>query len=185
MTRKIERECALTSKKNAPPVTDSAYSKYCKTNSKAMMNLLMQLVLFVCCFELISSTSPFYVDNGLSQTVVLDTVPRREKRELQQEILTLLGLHHRPKPVDHFAVESAPRFMMDLYETLSNKDDGTDNDVEFHSNNTIRLNFDSSKVEGSDVIMSFVNHGKNYYGFFDLLTGKLSLIIMIHLMCLA
>lgn len=120
----------------------------------------------MCLFDVTQSTStptPFYVDNGLQQTVILDTVPRREKRELQQEILTLLGLHHRPKPASHNGVESAPKFMMDLYESLKNADDngvlGDDGGVVFHTaTNTSRLNVDSEKVEGSDVIMSFVNH---------------------------
>ncbi|KAK7475615.1 hypothetical protein BaRGS_00033108 [Batillaria attramentaria] len=108
------------------------------------------------------STTPFYVDNGLQQTVILDTVPRREKREMQQEILTLLGLHHRPKPASHTTVESAPKFMMDLYESLKDSEDDAilgEDGVVFHpKSNTSRLNVDSEKVEGSDVIMSFVNH---------------------------
>lgn len=124
------------------------------------MTPLAFLLLLLCDFTL--STTPFYVDNGLQQTVILDTVPRRQKRELQQEILTLLGLHHRPKPASHNAVESAPKFMLDLYESLKDSDDEEtlgEEGVMFHPNsNTSRLNVDSEKVEGSDVIMSFVNH---------------------------
>lgn len=121
--------------------------------------LLFFLVLVT---DSVLSTTPFYVDNGLQQTMILDKVPRREKRELQQEILTLLGLHHRPKPTSNNPVESAPKFMMDLYETLKNSEteDALDQGVVFHSSNkTSRLDLDSDKVEGSDVIMSFVNHG--------------------------
>ncbi|KAK7091274.1 bone morphogenetic protein 7-like isoform X2 [Littorina saxatilis] len=120
--------------------------------------LLFFLVLVT---DSVLSTTPFYVDNGLQQTMILDKVPRREKRELQQEILTLLGLHHRPKPTSNNPVESAPKFMMDLYETLKNSEteDALDQGVVFHSSNkTSRLDLDSDKVEGSDVIMSFVNH---------------------------
>ncbi|XP_076456461.1 bone morphogenetic protein 7-like isoform X2 [Babylonia areolata] len=119
------------------------------------------LFIFVSLFESALPTTPFYVDNGLQQTVVLDQLPRREKRELQQEILTLLGLHHKPKPITDNAVESAPKFMMDLYETLKKgeSEDVLDDEVIFHSPNiTARLDLDSEKVEGSDVIMSFVNH---------------------------
>ena len=121
------------------------------------------LLLIVLAIDSVLTTTPFYVDNGLQQTVILNKMPRREKRELQQEILTLLGLHHRPKPVSENAVESAPKFMMDLYETLKESQGGDvlDDGVVFHSSNvTSRLDLDSDKVQGSDVIMSFVNHGK-------------------------
>lgn len=125
---------------------------------KTFMTLLFSVAFLTDC---VLSTTPFYVDNGLQQTVILDRVPRREKRQLQQEILTLLGLHHRPKPP--FKAESAPKFMLDLYETLKNSEneDVLDDGVVFESSNTTsRLDLDSHKVEGSDVIMSFVNHGE-------------------------
>lgn len=124
--------------------------------------LITGLIIFLLLSDSLAIT-PFYVDNGLQQTVILDKVQKREKRELQQEILTLLGLHHRPKPMTHNQIESAPKFMMDLYQTLSSSqgedfledDDG----IIFHSSNTTsRLDLDSDKVDGSDVIMSFVNH---------------------------
>lgn len=98
--------------------------------------------------------------------MILDKVQRREKKELQQEILTLLGLHHRPKPITHNPIESAPKFMMDLYQTLSNSltEDALDDGVIFHSSNTTsRLDLDSEKVDGSDVIMSFVNHASKVH----------------------
>lgn len=132
-----------------------------KVNSLKTLSILLLSVAFLS--DCVLSTTPFYVDNGLQQTVILDKVPRREKRQLQQEILTLLGLHHRPKPPTDNAVESAPKFMMDLYESLKNRqnEDVSDNTVVFHSSNTTaRLDLDSDKVEGADVIMSFVNHGE-------------------------
>ena len=131
---------------------------------KTLKTLTLLLYSVAIATDCVLSTTPFYVDNGLQQTVILDRVPRREKRQLQQEILTLLGLHHRPKPPSDNAVQSAPKFMMDLYETLksSQTDDVLDDGVVFQSSNTTsRLDLDSDKVEGSDVIMSFVNHGES------------------------
>ncbi|KAL8591494.1 hypothetical protein ACOMHN_000509 [Nucella lapillus] len=57
--------------------------------------------------------------------------------------------------------------MMDLYETLkeSEGEDVLDDEVIFHSPNiTARLDLDTEKVEGSDVIMSFVNHERRLRG---------------------
>lgn len=124
---------------------------------------MFAVILFT---ELTFATTPFYVDNGLQQTIILDKLPRRDKREIQQEILTLLGLHHRPKPTPHNSVESAPKFMLDLYETLQKTDDDPQEQsselflATVNNSTTTALDLDSQTVEGSDVIMSFVNHGK-------------------------
>jgi hypothetical protein len=48
-----------------------------------------------------SSPILFYADNKLDQTIAYKYLPSRERKEMQQEILSLLGLHHRPKPKTH------------------------------------------------------------------------------------
>ncbi|XP_050406336.1 bone morphogenetic protein 7 isoform X2 [Patella vulgata] len=130
-------------------------------------------VMYLCCIIAVLSVvvtqvkttntgTAFYADNGLQQTVVVNRVPGREKRGMQQEILTLLGLHHRPKPKDHGEADSAPQFMIDLYKSLENEESTLDDDVKFHSHSKVRANsslgLDLAKVDGSDVIMSFINH---------------------------
>ncbi|KAK6187055.1 hypothetical protein SNE40_006303 [Patella caerulea] len=128
-------------------------------------------VMYLCCIITVLSTvvtqvkaanTAFYADNGLQQTVIVNSVPGREKRGMQQEILTLLGLHHRPKPKDHGEADSAPQFMIDLYKSLESEETTVDDDVKFHSHNKVRANsslgLDLAKVDGSDVIMSFINH---------------------------
>ncbi|XP_071114428.1 bone morphogenetic protein 7-like isoform X2 [Haliotis cracherodii] len=102
-------------------------------------------------------STAFYADNDLQQTVLVTRLPGREKREMQQEILTLLGLHQKPKPKTHGKGDSAPKFMIDLYEKLKNEDgEIMDDDTVFRRNASIGLNPDL--LDGSDVIMSFVNH---------------------------
>uniref|UniRef100_A0A0L8GPY2 TGF-beta family profile domain-containing protein n=1 Tax=Octopus bimaculoides TaxID=37653 RepID=A0A0L8GPY2_OCTBM len=104
----------------------------------------------------------FYTDNGLEQSVMVSRIPHRVKKEFQQEILTLMGLHHKPKPRAPGKETSAPRFMIDLYNKLhgsgasgSIEDDDEDEHPHFFSRT---LENEMPKLNSSDVIMSFVNH---------------------------
>ena len=104
--------------------------------------------------------SEFYGDNTLGQTVVIGNTPGPKRDEVQQEILTLLGLHQKPNPVEHGFESSAPKFMIGLYNTLQS-DEGlgiSDDDV-FHTNVNLTFGAEIQYVNGTDVIMSFVNHG--------------------------
>ena len=106
-------------------------------------------------------SSEFYADNDLGQTVLAGSKPGRQRDELQQEILTLLGLHQKPKPMDHGFDSSAPKFMINLYNTLQS-DEGlgiADDDV-FHTNVNLTFGTEVQYINGTDVIMSFVNHGR-------------------------
>ncbi|GAB1603846.1 morphogenetic 7-like isoform X2 [Argonauta hians] len=105
----------------------------------------------------------FYTDNGLEQSVMVSRIPNRVRKEFQQEILTLMGLHHKPKPRAPGKETSAPRFMIDLYNKLhggsgpsgSIEDDDDDEHPHFFSRT---LENEMPKLNSSDVIMSFVNH---------------------------
>ena len=118
--------------------------------------------IFVFILEVLTCLgSEFYGDNSLGQTVVIGNTPGPKRDEVQQEILTLLGLHQKPNPVEHGFESSAPKFMINLYNTLQS-DDGlgisTDDDV-FHTNVNLTFGAEIQYVNGTDVIMSFVNHG--------------------------
>ena len=49
---------------------------------------------------------------------MVEQLPTRQRKEIKHEILTLLGLHHRPKPALPVKHNAAPTYMMDLYNTL-------------------------------------------------------------------
>uniref|UniRef100_UPI00398F42C4 bone morphogenetic protein 7-like isoform X2 n=1 Tax=Pristiophorus japonicus TaxID=55135 RepID=UPI00398F42C4 len=69
----------------------------------------------------------------------------RERREMQKEILSILGLPRRPKPL--LSVKrssSAPVFMLDLYRTVANEESD-------------RWQGASTFLSQADTIMSFVN----------------------------
>ncbi|OWF38828.1 bone morphogenetic protein 7-like [Mizuhopecten yessoensis] len=122
-------------------------------------------VLLMVCISYVRLTtatvSGVYRDNGVDRTERTAEFSGRDKREMQHEILTLLGLHHRPKPAGHSTTDySAPRFMLNLYNSITSDggivDDG--NRPQFPRNVTIENEIEPT--EGSDVIMSFVNHAK-------------------------
>lgn len=116
-------------------------------------------ILFVSWVEISDArTTEFYADNGLQQTVIFD-VPTREKKEIKQEILTLLGLHHRPKPKGYGTDLSPARFMLDLYNSLANELEGY-NDIHLHTKLNLTYGSFIQPINKSDVIMSFINHGE-------------------------
>ena len=79
--------------------------------------------------------------------------------KFQREILNLLGLPRRPRlslnTRLHGRKMSAPRYMMDLYNSLEMN--GTAPDGRFCCNNTVT----DSRAVGADTIMSYLNHGKS------------------------
>lgn len=61
-------------------------------------------ILFVVCFVVIfngaeARLSGVYGDNGLDQTIIHHTLTSIDQREVEQEILELLGLPERPSNI--------------------------------------------------------------------------------------
>lgn len=86
----------------------------------------------------------FYADNGLDRTISYRSLPKQEKREMENEILNLLGLDRRPKPKIHQTSNSAPKYLIDLYNQV---------DLEAEEKNT--------SFRDVDFVISFVNHHNN------------------------
>lgn len=78
--------------------------------------------------------------------------------KLQREILNLLGLPRRPRlslnTRLHGRKMSAPRYMIDLYNSLENNVTVASGDSRFCCNDSL-----DSRVSGADTIMSYLNHG--------------------------
>nr|XP_027201449.1 bone morphogenetic protein 7-like [Dermatophagoides pteronyssinus]XP_027201450.1 bone morphogenetic protein 7-like [Dermatophagoides pteronyssinus] len=96
-----------------------------------------------------SSLRYFYTDNSMQHSVAFKFLPQFEQRELQEEILHVLGLDHRPKPKKYSTDESASNFLMNLYSSYN--DGHTDLNV---SNQSLL------ELSESDVIISFHNQIK-------------------------
>ncbi len=111
------------------------------------------------------SVSGFYVDNGLQQTVLLesDRISAKHRREIRQEILTILGLHRRPRPLSHPKQKSAPRYMLQLYNSLlqdqEDRLESLQNHQWIHLVDNMTMPGMERKVGHADLIMSFVNQG--------------------------
>lgn len=98
-----------------------------------------------------ASLSGFYVDNGFDQTMIERIMTKEEKREVEYEILNMLGLPNRPrKKITAPLKKSAPRFLMDVYKTLME-------DSNRHTRST-ELNLSGEEqqaIDESDIIMTF------------------------------
>lgn len=129
-----------------------------------------ELCMYLCCFAIVCSvlfhevssiSGGFYADNGREQSILYKPLGRKDRQHLQQEILQILGLEHRPKPRHHDIHGSAPLYLLDLYNSLEdhNKIDGLKS-----SNVSKTTSKNRGTLSDSDYIVSFVNkHEKRKY----------------------
>nr|XP_046227427.1 bone morphogenetic protein 6 [Scatophagus argus] len=88
-----------------------------------------------------------------------------EKREMQKEILSILGLPHRPRPhLSHGKYNSAPLFMLDLYNTISSEEKSQVGGMRdgYRSMRTtqspaLTTYQETAFLNDADMVMSFVN----------------------------
>ncbi|XP_047440233.1 bone morphogenetic protein 7-like isoform X2 [Mugil cephalus] len=108
--------------------------------------------------------SNFSLDNSVDSDARSSFIQRRlrsqERREMQREILSILGLPHRPRPLVHTKHNAAPMFMLDLFNTIS-----TDAEPGYPYYQTVLPTHtspavtpqDSRFLDEADTVMSFVN----------------------------
>ena len=109
--------------------------------------------------------SGLYVDNGRDQTVVHRVVSQREKREVEHEILNLLGLPDRPRSVIGKVPQvkrSAPKFLIDIYKNALGEDkpDALPGHRRDKAGEFDLTGQDLRAIDQSDVIMTFAAHSK-------------------------
>ncbi|GAB6029055.1 hypothetical protein CHUAL_004841 [Chamberlinius hualienensis] len=136
----------------------------------AFVILYIALICLLCeLLSLSAAAGGFYADNGIECHSVFPSISKKERREMQQEILSLLGLNHRPRPTPQGTENSAPKFMINLYKSfVKDSDEDEDDRHQHHYHHEYLLKsgavgnlteYSFGAVQESDMIMSFVNHG--------------------------
>lgn len=121
---------------------------------------------FYCTFLVAGSNFSLGGNNEVHLGFIHRRLRTHEKREMQKEILSILGLPHRPKPnLAQGKYNSAPLFMLDLYNTLSGEEKKPV-EVElsrYHSTTQslpLATDQETAFLNDADMVMSFVNLGK-------------------------
>ncbi|KAJ8010574.1 hypothetical protein DPEC_G00076490 [Dallia pectoralis] len=118
-----------------------------------------------CTLLIAGSNYLFDGNNEVHPSFIHRRLRTHEKREMQKEILSILGLPHRPRPhLAHGKYNSAPLFMLDLYKTISSEEK---NEVEgmleeYRSMFTtqgppLATYQENAFLNDADMVMSFVN----------------------------
>lgn len=104
--------------------------------------------------------SGLYVDNGYDQTIIHRVVDQRQKKEVEHEILNLLGLPDRPRNAVNRPPQvkrSAPKFLLDIYKNALGEDEDDKPMMRNHKAGEFDLSGrDLKAIDQSDVIMTFM-----------------------------
>lgn len=100
------------------------------------------------------------MDNEVRSSFIHRRLRSQERKEMQREILSILGLPHRPRPQVHTKHNAAPMFMLDLYNTISTHLEPAGYSYYEPVLPTQVTPQDSRFLDDADMVMSFVNLGE-------------------------
>lgn len=123
---------------------------------------------YYCMFLVAGSNYSLDGDNEVHPGFIHRRLRTHEKREMQKEILSILGLPHRPRPhLSHGKYNSAPLFMLDLYNTISTEEKSQVEGMldRYQSMRTtesppLATYQETAFLNDADMVMSFVNLGQ-------------------------
>uniref|UniRef100_A0A3Q4H2S6 Bone morphogenetic protein 5 n=1 Tax=Neolamprologus brichardi TaxID=32507 RepID=A0A3Q4H2S6_NEOBR len=105
--------------------------------NRAVLGLAWSCLSFLSCVHCVLS------DNHVHSSFIYRRLRNHERREIQREILSILGLPHRPRPFSPGKqASSAPLFMLDLYNAQGP---------------ALTTAQDTNFLNDADMVMSFVN----------------------------
>lgn len=108
----------------------------------------------------------FTLDNDIQSSFIQRRLKSQERREMQREILSILGLPHRPRPLLHERHTAAPMYMLDLYNAILEDGDQRSGFVYSYKpvyttpEPPVMTQQDSRFLNDADMVMSFVNLGE-------------------------
>ncbi|XP_043915844.1 bone morphogenetic protein 8B-like [Protopterus annectens] len=117
---------------------------------------------FICLYgAILDLTSGSFLKNHLHSSFIHRKLSGREKKEIQREILSIMGLPGRPRPHSEGKLpSSAPLFMLDLYHAMASEDEDDVSQGVSHpvpSSLSTQIPPLGTVISEADTVMSFVN----------------------------
>uniref|UniRef100_A0A8C5G896 Bone morphogenetic protein 7-like n=1 Tax=Gouania willdenowi TaxID=441366 RepID=A0A8C5G896_GOUWI len=116
--------------------------------------LILWWLSYSCVLSVRVAVSNFSVEAEVQSSFLQGRLRSQERRDIQREILSILGLPHRPRPYLGSKQSAAPVFMLDLYNIIS-----TDAQLPGYPYYRAPMvtPMDSRFLDDADTVMSFTN----------------------------